>query len=134
MATGKNPAWVYQGKSVRQVLEELNTFECLDLEVFVSIDYGDSCFPLMSIQREGACYLLCSCDGERKGSTEKHLEEENHRKKIWQLIKDLQLLDFQELEARICIDFHNEHKPISLLEKKGNFCLLTSCSDFYDKK
>jgi len=44
MESEKNniPAWVVNGKTIRQLIEELKTFENQDLEVRISVDDGQT--------------------------------------------------------------------------------------------
>ena len=129
MTALKNPAWVYRGKSTGQVIKELGTFENQDLETLISIDYGDSQSPVGEIKnKDGKYLLLCYRKippvdaGEFPGMT------------VRQLIEELQMEECRELEVRLSLNFDGDHKPVSRIGKKDQFCLLMSCSDFYDRK
>jgi hypothetical protein len=45
------PDWRVRGKSVRQLIKELQTFEDDGLEVKISIDYGDTFYPISLVGR-----------------------------------------------------------------------------------
>jgi hypothetical protein len=47
-------------------------------------------------------------------------------KTIRQLIKELQSFENQDLLVEISLDGGNTHKPISLLKKSGQICLLVN--------
>lgn len=50
-----NPEWVTRGKTIKQLIAELKSFENQDLEVKISIDGGDSfkCISLVGKSNEG---------------------------------------------------------------------------------
>ncbi|WP_286374609.1 hypothetical protein [Variovorax saccharolyticus] len=133
MSAKKSPTWVYQGKSVLQLIEEFGTFENQNQEVFISVDYGDSRKPAGSVRKRNGYYLLSQHEGDEQtkpvGS-----ERSTHAKSIGQLVNELQLLERQDLEVRISIRGDDGGKPISLVGKKNSCCMLMSCSDFYDQK
>ncbi|MDO9404666.1 MAG: hypothetical protein Q7T87_11605 [Polaromonas sp.] len=128
MPTHGKPAWVYQDKSIHQVIEELGTFENPDLKVLISIDYGENPAPLYAIKKGDGCCLVLH--GREKISGEK----ENFKAiTISGLIKELKSEKEQELELRLSLGFDEHHKPISIIGKKNGLCLLMSCSDYYDQ-
>jgi len=45
--------WTTCGKSIRQLIQELQTFENQDLEVRISLDAGETHKPISSIGKEG---------------------------------------------------------------------------------
>ncbi len=55
----KNPEWVTKGKTIRQLIEELQSFEDQDLEVKISIDDGDTfkCISLVTRENEKNKYF-----------------------------------------------------------------------------
>jgi len=63
-----------------------------------------------------------------------HPEWVTRGKSIRQLIKELQSFENQDLEVRISIDAGDSHQPISLVEKKDGYCMLSSFVDFYESK
>ena len=50
MKINKNPEWVTRGKTIRQLIKELRSFENQDLEVRISLDGGDThaCISLVA--------------------------------------------------------------------------------------
>jgi formyltetrahydrofolate hydrolase len=55
------PEWVTKGKSIRQLIEELKTFENQEMEVQMSFDEGETRKPIsILVNREGYCLLLNS--------------------------------------------------------------------------
>ena len=57
----KQPAWVTKGKTIRQLIQELETFENLDLEVQMSFDEGKTHKPIsILVSRDGYCMLFNS--------------------------------------------------------------------------
>lgn len=66
----KNPEWVTRGKTIRQLIEELQTFEDQELEVKISIDEGETlkCISLVGkeyIEDEDTTYCcLMNCEHE----------------------------------------------------------------------
>lgn len=52
------PDWVYRGKSIKQLILELQSFEDQDMEVRVSLDAGDSHQPISLVGKsDGFCVL-----------------------------------------------------------------------------
>ncbi len=57
----KQPEWVTKGKTIRQLIEELQTFENQELEVKMSFDEGKTRKPISILaKRDGCCLLLNS--------------------------------------------------------------------------
>ncbi len=57
----KQPDWVTKGKSIRQLIEELQTFENQGMEVQMSFDEGETRKPIsILVKRDGYCLLLNS--------------------------------------------------------------------------
>jgi hypothetical protein len=55
----KNPDWITRGKSIKQLIEELQTFEDQDLEVRISLDEGETHKPISLVgKRKGYCMLM----------------------------------------------------------------------------
>lgn len=129
MMTHRKPAWVYQGKSIHQVIEELDTFDNPDLEVLISIDYGENQAPLGAIKSKDGRYLVLY----RKAKTSVEKGGCNGFT-ISHLIKELKSSEEQGLEVRISLGFDENHKPISIIGKNNGCCLLMSCSDYYDRR
>lgn len=53
------PEWVTRGKTIRELIQELRTFEDQDLEVRISLDSGDTHAPVSLVGRlSGKCMLM----------------------------------------------------------------------------
>ncbi|MFV3131841.1 hypothetical protein [Niveispirillum sp. KHB5.9] len=53
------PDWVTRGKTIRQLIQELRTFEDQDLLVEISVDDGETCRPIsLVVKSNGKCVLL----------------------------------------------------------------------------
>lgn len=57
----KEPLWINQGKTIRQLIEELQTFSDQDLEVQISVDDGEVRRPISLVKKSGAACLLVYC-------------------------------------------------------------------------
>lgn len=58
-----SPEWTQRGKTVRQLIEELQTFENQELEVRISIDSGDTSIPISLVGKSEDEYaLLMNCE------------------------------------------------------------------------
>jgi len=58
---GSQPDWVTRGKTIRQLIKELQSFENQDLLVEISIDGGDTRKPISLVKKLGqACLLVNS--------------------------------------------------------------------------
>jgi len=58
-----HPEWVTRGKSIRQLIQELQSFENQDLEVRISIDAGNSHQPISLVgKKDGSCVLMSCVD------------------------------------------------------------------------
>jgi len=61
----KNPTWTSRGKTVAQLIEELQTFEDQNLEVRISIDDGETSYPVSLVGKSGGKYaILRNCEDE----------------------------------------------------------------------
>lgn len=56
------PEWVTRGKTIRQLIQELNTFENQDSEVRLSLDYGDTHHAISIVVRQGAVCVLVNAE------------------------------------------------------------------------
>ena len=60
------PEWVTRGKTIRQLIKELQTFEDQDLEVKISLDDGESfkCISLVTRENTNGTYFcgLTNCE------------------------------------------------------------------------
>lgn len=61
MALSKEPAWVTRGKTIRELVEELSTFENQDLEVRISVDDGETRKSISLIKKSHGHCLLVYC-------------------------------------------------------------------------
>lgn len=57
----KKPDWIERGKSIRQLINELQSFEDQDIHVEVSIDDGETSKPISLVMKSnGKCLLVYS--------------------------------------------------------------------------
>ncbi|WP_375740547.1 hypothetical protein [Pseudomonas boanensis] len=61
-AGDKNPSWVIRGKSIKQLIKELQTFENQDLLVEISIDGGATRKPISLVKKSGGVCLLVNSE------------------------------------------------------------------------
>jgi hypothetical protein len=61
MDTNKEPLWVMKGKTISQLIEELQTFSDQTLEVQISIDDGEIRRPISLVAKSGKTCLLVYC-------------------------------------------------------------------------
>lgn len=55
----KQPEWVIQGKSIKQLIKELESFEDQNLLVEISFDVGETSKPISLVGKiDGKCMLL----------------------------------------------------------------------------
>lgn len=52
------PAWVVRGKTIRQLIKELQSFEDQDLFVEISLDGGDTHKPISLVKNPGRLVSL----------------------------------------------------------------------------
>jgi hypothetical protein len=64
MNTGSTaqPAWVVRGKTIRQLIKELQSFENQDLFVEISLDGGDTHKPISLVKKSGQTCLLVNSE------------------------------------------------------------------------
>ena len=62
------PVWVTRGRTIRQLIEELQTFEDQDMEVRISVDDGTThaCISLVG-KHQGRFCLLSNAESYYKG-------------------------------------------------------------------
>lgn len=62
----EEPSWITRGKTIRQLIQELQSFENQDLEVRISVDGGKvhKCVSLVEKRAAGATHicLLVNCE------------------------------------------------------------------------
>lgn len=56
------PDWVVRGKTIRQLIEELQSFENQDLFVEISLDGGDTHKPISLVKKSGQTCLLVNSE------------------------------------------------------------------------
>ena len=56
------PSWVTRGKTIRELIEELQSFENQDLFVEISLDDGDTHKPISLVMKSGDLCLLVNCE------------------------------------------------------------------------
>ena len=63
------PEWVTRGKTIRQLIQELESFDDLEREVRISLDYGDTHKAISIIHSDGEqyCVLINSEDYHNSG-------------------------------------------------------------------
>ena len=70
-----NPEWISKGKSVAQLIEELRTFEDQEMEVRISLDSGETSYPIALVGRFNGKYaVLFNCQDSSK-SIRHHTDE-----------------------------------------------------------
>lgn len=52
MTINQKPEWISKGKTVRQLINELKTFEDQDIEARISLDGGDTDFCISILVRQ----------------------------------------------------------------------------------
>jgi hypothetical protein len=63
------PDWVTRGKTIRQLIKELSTFENQELEVRLSLDGGNSHHPISIVEKHENrfCVLVNAEEPDRDG-------------------------------------------------------------------
>ncbi len=61
------PSWVTRGKTIRQLIQELQSIEDQDLPVRISLDYGDSHYGISIVQKQGSHCVLVNCEKYHQG-------------------------------------------------------------------
>ncbi|MEY4754860.1 MAG: hypothetical protein RJA44_2535 [Pseudomonadota bacterium] len=57
-----HPDWVMRGKTVRQLIQELQSFEDQDLEVRLSVDGGTTTQCISLVCKSNGAALLMNCE------------------------------------------------------------------------
>jgi hypothetical protein len=65
MALSKEPVWVTRGKTIRELIEELSTFEDQELEIRISVDDGELRKPISLVKKSQGHCLLVYCGKDR---------------------------------------------------------------------
>jgi len=69
------PNWVKRGKTIRQLIAELQTFEDQDAEVRISIDYGESHRCVSIVQRQGEYCVLVNSEDYHNNQWQEFMDE-----------------------------------------------------------
>jgi len=64
VGVNKKPDWVTRGKTIKQLIKELQTFEDQDLFVEISVDDGESSKPISMVGKYGSLCLLVNSEIE----------------------------------------------------------------------
>lgn len=65
------PCWVIRGKTIAELIEELETFSDKSLKVFISTDDGETRRPISLVLKSGGeCLLVNAEDTHRKMKTD----------------------------------------------------------------
>ena len=64
MTDNKNPYWVTRGKTIKQLVSELRTFENQDLIVEISLDGGETSKPISLVRKRGTVCMLVNSELE----------------------------------------------------------------------
>jgi hypothetical protein len=56
------PSWVVRGKTIRQLIEELQSFDDQDMFVEISLDDGDTHKPISLVIKSGQTCLLVNSE------------------------------------------------------------------------
>ncbi len=72
----KIPEWVTRGKTIRQLIEELQSLEDQNLEVRISLDYGDTHHPISIIENHGSYCVLVNSEVYHNGAWQKFMDEQ----------------------------------------------------------
>jgi hypothetical protein len=62
MTLEKNPEWVTRGKTINQLISELQTFENQDLMVEISVDGGETTKPISLVRKLGSVCVLVNSE------------------------------------------------------------------------
>jgi len=60
----KNPEWISKGKTIKELIAELKTFENQDLEVRISLDDGATNHPISLVGKYGKFAVLLNCENK----------------------------------------------------------------------
>ncbi|MGR6739147.1 hypothetical protein [Pseudomonas chlororaphis] len=62
MVDKKKPDWMTRGKTIKQLIEELRSFENQDLLVEISTDDGVTKKPISLVVKSGGSCVLVNCE------------------------------------------------------------------------
>jgi hypothetical protein len=75
-AKHKIPAWVTRGKTIRQLIEELQSFEDQNLEVRISLKNADSHRPISILEKHGRYCVLANTEAYHAGPWQKFMDDQ----------------------------------------------------------
>ncbi|WP_252178434.1 hypothetical protein [Endozoicomonas sp. 4G] len=58
----KEPQWVFKGKTIEQLIKELESFEDKSMEVRISMDDGLTHQPISIVGKKDSICLLINCE------------------------------------------------------------------------
>ena len=58
------PEWISRGKTIKQLIKELESFENQDLEVRISLDDGETHKPISIVEKDGDFAVLCNSEAQ----------------------------------------------------------------------
>ena len=59
---GTQPDWVIRGKTIKQLIKELQSFENQDLMVEISLDGGETRKPISLVKKSGSVCILVNSE------------------------------------------------------------------------
>lgn len=57
-----SPDWIVKGKTIKQLIKELQSFEDQELLVEISVDDGETKKPISLVKKTGGLCLLVNCE------------------------------------------------------------------------
>jgi len=64
VTVNKNPEWVTRGKTIKGLIQELQTFENQDLFVEISLDDSKTSWPISLVLGRNSKCLLVNCEND----------------------------------------------------------------------
>ena len=116
----KNDDIMYRGKTIRHLINELLSFDDIDVEVRVSSDCGETSKRIGLVGKLDNCCGLINCENDDimyRGKTIRHL------------INELLSFDEIDVEARVSFDCGKTSKSIGLVGDIDNCCVLINYED-----
>ena len=73
------PEWVTRGKTVRQLIAELQSFNDQDAEIRMSIDYGETNWCVSIVERHGPYCVLVNAEEYHNNQWQTFMDEQPGR-------------------------------------------------------
>lgn len=73
------PEWVTRGRTIRQLIAELQSFSDLDAEVRISVDYGDTNCCISIVERHGQYCVLVNAEEYHNSQWQTFMNEQSER-------------------------------------------------------